>query len=74
MDLHDGRPGLVEELGAAPVDGQAGFLGFPDLIAQLAIEDALSPFSVHFAETPLTPERIVAELRAVGAYESLSTA
>jgi carbon-monoxide dehydrogenase large subunit len=39
-----------------------------------AIENALSPFSVHFAETPLTPERIVAALRAVGAYESLSAA
>src|SRR5580704_16725536 len=36
-----------------------------------AIEDALSPFDVHFAETPLTPERIVAALRAAGAYEKL---
>ena len=34
-----------------------------------AIEDALSPFGVHFAETPLTPERIVAALRAAGAYD-----
>ncbi len=34
-----------------------------------AIEDALSPFDVHFAETPLMPERIVAALRAAGAYE-----
>jgi carbon-monoxide dehydrogenase large subunit len=34
-----------------------------------AIEDALSPFGVHFAETPLTPERIVATLRAAGAYD-----
>ncbi len=39
-----------------------------------AIEDALSPFSVHFAETPLTPERIVAALRAAGAYERLFAA
>jgi len=39
-----------------------------------AIEDALSPFGVHFAETPLTPERIVAALRAAGAYERLFVA
>jgi hypothetical protein len=36
-----------------------------------AIEDALSPFGVHFAEMPLTPDRIVAALRAAGAYEKL---
>jgi carbon-monoxide dehydrogenase large subunit len=39
-----------------------------------AVEDALSPFSVHFAETPLTPERIVTALRAAGAYERLFAA
>jgi carbon-monoxide dehydrogenase large subunit len=39
-----------------------------------AIEDALSPFGVHFAETPLMPERIVAALRAAGAYERLFAA
>jgi aerobic carbon-monoxide dehydrogenase large subunit len=39
-----------------------------------AIEDALSPFGVHFAETPLIPERIVAVLRAAGAYEKLFAA
>jgi carbon-monoxide dehydrogenase large subunit len=39
-----------------------------------AIEDALSPFSVHFRETPLTPERIVTALRAAGAYERLFAA
>jgi aerobic carbon-monoxide dehydrogenase large subunit len=39
-----------------------------------AIENALSPFDVHFAETPLTPERIVAVLRATGAYERLFAA
>jgi aerobic carbon-monoxide dehydrogenase large subunit len=33
-----------------------------------AIEDALAPFKVHFAATPLTPDRIVAALRAAGAY------
>jgi carbon-monoxide dehydrogenase large subunit len=36
-----------------------------------AVEDALSEFGVHFAETPLMPERIVAALRAVNAYEGL---
>lgn len=36
-----------------------------------AIEDALSPFGVHFSETPLTPERIVATLRQAGAYARL---
>jgi carbon-monoxide dehydrogenase large subunit len=39
-----------------------------------AIEDALSPFNVHFVETPLTPERIVAALRVAGAYERLFVA
>src|ERR1700676_3099859 len=39
-----------------------------------ASEEALSPFDVHFAETPLTPERIVAALRAAGAYEKLFAA
>ena len=39
-----------------------------------AIEHALSPYGVHFAETPLTPERIVAALRAAGAYEKLFAA
>ncbi len=39
-----------------------------------AIEDALAPFDVHFAETPLTPERIVAALRAAGAYAKLFAA
>jgi carbon-monoxide dehydrogenase large subunit len=36
-----------------------------------AAEDALSEFGVHFAETPLMPERIVDALRAVGAYDKL---
>jgi aerobic carbon-monoxide dehydrogenase large subunit len=39
-----------------------------------AIENALSSFDVHFAETPLTPERIVEALRAAGAYERLFAA
>ena len=39
-----------------------------------AIEDALSRFNVHYAETPLTPERIVQALREAGAYERLFVA
>jgi aerobic carbon-monoxide dehydrogenase large subunit len=37
-----------------------------------AVEDALSPFRVRFADAPLTPERIVAALRNAGAYEKLA--
>ena len=33
-----------------------------------AIENALGPFGVRFAETPLTPERIVDALAEAGAY------
>ena len=36
-----------------------------------AVENALSEFGVHFAETPLMPQRIVQALRAAGAYEKL---
>jgi len=53
--------------------GEGGTIPAPAAIIA-AIEDALSPFDVHFAETPLTPERIVAALRAAGAYERLFTA
>jgi aerobic carbon-monoxide dehydrogenase large subunit len=50
--------------------GEGGTIPAPAAIIA-AIEDALSPFNVHFAETPLTPERIVAAMRAAGAYERL---
>jgi aerobic carbon-monoxide dehydrogenase large subunit len=50
--------------------GEGGTIPAPAAIVA-AIEDALSPFGVHFAETPLTPERIVAALRAAGAYERM---
>ncbi len=50
--------------------GEGGTIPAPAAIIG-AIEDALSPFGVHFAETPLTPERIVAALRATGAYDRL---
>ncbi len=53
--------------------GEGGTIPAPAAIIA-AIEDALSPFGVHFAETPLTPERIVAVLRGAGAYEKLFSA
>jgi aerobic carbon-monoxide dehydrogenase large subunit len=53
--------------------GEGGTIPAPAAIIA-AIEDALAPFSVHFAETPLTPERIVAALRAAGAYQTLFAA
>ena len=53
--------------------GEGGTIPAPAAIIS-AIEDALAPFNVHFAETPLTPERIVAALRAAGAYERLQSA
>ena len=53
--------------------GEGGTIPAPAAIIA-AIEDALSSFGVHFAETPLTPERIVAALRAAGAYERLFAA
>jgi aerobic carbon-monoxide dehydrogenase large subunit len=53
--------------------GEGGTIPAPAAIIS-AIEDALSPFGVHFAEMPLTPERIVAALRAAGAYERLFAA
>ena len=42
--------------------------------AIIAIEDALSPFGVHFTDIPLTPDRVVAALHAAGAYAKLSAA
>lgn len=37
-----------------------------------AIENALSPFGVRFAETPIMPDRIVAALDAAGAYADVA--
>jgi carbon-monoxide dehydrogenase large subunit len=50
--------------------GEGGTIPAPAAIVA-AIEDALSPFGVHFAEMPLTPDRIVAALQAAAAYEKL---
>ena len=47
--------------------GEGGTIPAPAAIIA-AIEDALAPFKVHFAETPLTPDRIVAALHAAEVY------
>jgi len=39
-----------------------------------AIEDALSPFGVRFAQMPLPPDQIVEALRKAGAYQKLAAA
>jgi len=53
--------------------GEGGTIPAPAAIIA-AIEDALSPFGVHFAEMPLTPARIVEALRVAGAYAKLDAA
>ena len=53
--------------------GEGGTIPAPAAIIA-AIEDALAPFKVHFAETPLTPDRIVAALRASEAYQTFFAA
>jgi len=51
--------------------GEGGTIPAPAAIIS-AVEDALSPFGVRFAEMPLTPDRIVDALRKAGAYETLA--
>lgn len=67
---HIETPNPLNPLGVKGA-GEGGTIPAPAAIVS-AIEDALSPFGVHFAEAPLTPERIVAALRAAGAYEKLA--
>ena len=69
---HVETPNPLNPLGVKGA-GEGGTIPAPAAIIA-AIEDALSPFGVHFADMPLTPERIVAALRAAGAYEKLSAA
>jgi carbon-monoxide dehydrogenase large subunit len=64
---HIETPNPLNPLGVKGA-GEGGTIPAPAAIVS-AIEDALAPFGVHFAEAPLTPERIVAALHAVGAYE-----
>jgi aerobic carbon-monoxide dehydrogenase large subunit len=66
---HVETPNPLNPLGVKGA-GEGGTIPAPAAIVS-AIEDALSPFGVHFAEMPLTPDRIVAALKAAGAYEKL---
>jgi carbon-monoxide dehydrogenase large subunit len=66
---HVETPNPLNPLGVKGA-GEGGTIPAPAAIVA-AIEDALSPFGVHFAEIPLTPDRIVAALKAAGAYEKL---
>jgi carbon-monoxide dehydrogenase large subunit len=64
---HIETPNPLNPLGVKGA-GEGGTIPAPAAIVG-AIEDALSPFGVRFADAPLTPERIVAALRAAGAYK-----
>jgi carbon-monoxide dehydrogenase large subunit len=66
---HVETPNPLNPLGVKGA-GEGGTIPAPAAIVA-AVEDALSPFGVRFAEMPLTPDRIVAALRAVGAYDRL---
>jgi carbon-monoxide dehydrogenase large subunit len=70
--IHVETPNPLNPIGVKGA-GEGGTIPAPAAIVS-AIEDALSPFGVHFAEMPLMPQRIVAALRAAGAYEKLSAA
>jgi carbon-monoxide dehydrogenase large subunit len=63
---HVETPNPLNPLGVKGA-GEGGTIPAPAAIVS-AIEDALSPFGVRFAEMPLTPDRIVATLRQAGAY------
>jgi aerobic carbon-monoxide dehydrogenase large subunit len=67
---HVETPNPLNPLGVKGA-GEGGTIPAPAAIVS-AVEDALSPFGVRFAEMPLTPDRIVAALRRVGAYENLA--
>jgi carbon-monoxide dehydrogenase large subunit len=70
--IHVETPNPLNPIGVKGA-GEGGTIPAPAAIVA-AIEDALSPFGVRFAEMPLTPERIVEALRAAGAYDKLSAA
>ena len=59
---HVETPSPLNPLGVKGA-GEGGTIPAPAAIIS-AIEDALSPFGVHFAETPLLPQRIVAAVKA----------
>ena len=64
---HVETPNPLNPLGVKGA-GEGGTIPAPAAIIS-AIEDALSPFGVRFADMPLTPDRIVAALREAGAYK-----
>jgi carbon-monoxide dehydrogenase large subunit len=66
---HVETPNPLNPLGVKGA-GEGGTIPAPAAIVG-AIEDALSPFAVRFAQMPLRPDRIVEELRKAGAYETL---
>jgi carbon-monoxide dehydrogenase large subunit len=66
---HIETPNPLNPLGVKGA-GEGGTIPAPATIVS-AIENALSPFGVRFSDAPLTPDRIVAALRAAGAYEKL---
>src|SRR6266540_678592 len=66
---HIETPNPLNPLGVKGA-GEGGTIPAPAAIVS-AIEDALEPFGVRFSEAPLTPEAIVAALRAAGAYAKL---
>jgi aerobic carbon-monoxide dehydrogenase large subunit len=69
---HVETPNPLNPLGVKGA-GEGGTIPAPAAIIS-AIEDALSPYGVRFAEMPLTPHRIVDVLRMAGAYEKLAAA
>jgi aerobic carbon-monoxide dehydrogenase large subunit len=66
---HVETPNPLNPLGVKGA-GEGGTIPAPAAIIS-AVEDALSPFGVRFAEMPLTPDRIVDALRKAGAHEML---
>ena len=67
---HVETPNPLNPLGVKGA-GEGGTIPAPAAIIS-AVEDALSPFGVHFATMPLTPDAIVNALRMAGAYDNLA--
>jgi carbon-monoxide dehydrogenase large subunit len=69
---HVETPNPLNPLGVKGA-GEGGTIPAPAAIIS-AIEDALAPFGVRFAQAPLMPDRIVEALRQAGAYEKFTAA
>ena len=67
---HVETPNPLNPLGVKGA-GEGGTIPAPAAIIS-AVEDALSPFGVHFVTMPLTPHAIVNALRMAGAYDNLA--